>query len=1039
MAQLRCVFTAVWLFAYVNLQSQTVYYPAGASELLRSTTTDLAQLLQRGISGSRFETAAYTVRPHQGIVLLYDSSVTGNQRCRVQGNGNNLLVFSAAEDNGLHFGVYTYLHKLGYRFYQPGENWELIPRLSTAFLPVDTLFAARFIYNNWFISGGYTTWALDKESRFYWDIYNGELGHAWSLYMRRNNMTGAYRFAGHRDDVLTPDYLSTLSRNPCYVAPYNGSREANRQSVPDIHVPAAMELWANGIENAYTRYRTTVFGNRSIYPNLVRNYSYAYAHIGIEVPDGARWANSGDDQCGNAPFLSATDQHFTLANYTAARIGTRYPGSRFQLYAYDGHANIPSAGIALHPQLDVQVVPTAFQSETSPKGLLNRWYNRHSHVSEYHYLNIAQWSGENPAIRLDDLQQTLQRVKTRRAQGIVWEAAPSKFASLPYLLAITRSLQEEVPVETTLRRFSDDLFGQAAPQVYRLLQHWGDANTVTTGNSLPDNRYKLPLYFTLLREAVTAAAAEPPVVQERLRELKLYLHYMLLYYRWSADQRPASAKTASAAELCVYLARIRKLQVVNSYALINDITAKHGAGSEIHRLYNTTNGKAYTHNYFAVPDAAETDSLFSTGFSAQEALIGEYALPDARSIRQKMKAAGMEPAPVIRVQVGYTNGKDYPNRSVFMILADKAGSFQVQYTPRFDDPAGGMINFTVEDADDPLKIITDFTLEAGKTAGELSVRLPAAGRYQLSIVSKNKAAVQLTFHTGGFHFYREGPFLGNTVENYRADLLSLPGWFYVPAGISRVYFSLNNSNPGGAGFAGQKAISEAFAFRDADGNPVEPELAQPGDSALWYLPVAPGTDGRFWQAFKMEQYRLCFANISNHYWYARRMDCGNAIQINTRKQGDGCFLTAGTRFPATTTRWELYQAGRWYSAEGQRFELPPGVSPQALLTVHTGSGCRQTVRLGDMADLQACSAAAPEADPEPALRIYPNPGNGQYNILHNGGTALADEIQLFSGNGTRVAAFRHTSRFNISQQPSGLYFYRISLGNRTYQGRLVKQ
>ena len=40
--------------------------------------------------------------------------------------------------------------------------------------------------------------------------------------------------------------------------------------------------------------------------------------------------------------------------------------------------DVPSSNIIINKNIDVQVVATAFQSETSAIGLLNRWYKRHS-------------------------------------------------------------------------------------------------------------------------------------------------------------------------------------------------------------------------------------------------------------------------------------------------------------------------------------------------------------------------------------------------------------------------------------------------------------------------------------------------------------------------------------------------------------------------------------------------------------------------------------------------------------------------------------
>ena len=196
MAFIRYLLTAVlWLLAYVNTGAQTIYYPAGSSQLLRSTAEDMAMLLQRAIAGSNFDVQQYgTAIPTNGIVLVYDDAVTVNQTCKVKSNGSSFISFTAGQDNGLCYGVYEYLYQSGFRFYQPGTIWEITPALSSPYKNIDTVYTCRFKYKNWFISGGCNTWALDNNSNYYWDTYYGELGHQYALYQRRNNMVGAYRF-----------------------------------------------------------------------------------------------------------------------------------------------------------------------------------------------------------------------------------------------------------------------------------------------------------------------------------------------------------------------------------------------------------------------------------------------------------------------------------------------------------------------------------------------------------------------------------------------------------------------------------------------------------------------------------------------------------------------------------------------------------------------------------------------------------------------------------------------------------------------------
>lgn len=1035
----------VCLLLTLNATTQTVYYPATASKLLQTSAADMAMLLQKAVKGSQFTTQSYTSLPTSGIVLIYDSITSGNQYCKVTSNGNEYISFAAPQDNGLNFGIYQYLNQIGFRFYQPGSIWEITPSLNTAFKKIDTTYSCQYKYKNWFISGGHNTWAMDNDNSYYWESYFGENGHQWSLYQRRNNMTGGNRFTGHRDDIMTPEYLIELQTSPCYVAPYNDSRIATLQSVPDVNSVTAMQVWANNIEKKYTSYKNTIYNNTAIYANYFRNFNYNNEYIGIEVPDGAHWANTTDNNgCGTKTLLKASDQHFTLANHVANSISKSYPNKRFQLYAYDSHADIPSSTIAINNLIDIQVVATAFQNETSAKGLLNRWYGKTSNISEYHYLNLGQWSGETPSFYLDELKSTLQRLKEKNSQGIVWEASPAKFASLPFLLAANAQLKDNIQVDSSLHEFCNSLFGTASSTIFKLLQQWSNDKTVTVSNGIQDNKYKMPLYFQLVKDAVNQTQNDPLIVKERLNELKAYLHYMGLYYDWAFDQRSYAAKANKAAALCIYLAKINRLQIVNSFFLISDIVNKYATADSIFTRYNVDNGTAYLNGTLPLITATEINNNFSADYNIQVNLINEYSFKEVSEIKAAFENNNMSPLEKIDLFINYTNGKDYTSRSEMFISADKAGSFQIKYTPQFNMSGNGYINFTVESTDKSLTVIKDFSVDRNGTAGILFVPITVAGNYKLTVTTKYKSAVKLTIISNGNYFYRNGPFLGNTIENYRSNLLSLPGYFYVPSGINKVFFSINNSNPAGNGFATAAEIGASFLFKDNNNNAVTPKLVNNSDSALFYLEVPAGSDGHFWQAFKMEQYRLCFANISNIQWYASIKACNNAdFKISVEKKAGECITQLSSNTIGGKLKWQVYDGGQSYQFNNQSVvELPNTISPNAIVTLSNGNGCATSKRLGDDAvylkSIASCANEGALATATVSVTVFPNPGVGIFKCQQNGGPVLASAIEIYNLAGFKVAAFSNTQQFNITHLPAGIYFYKLVIENKYFNGKVIK-
>jgi hypothetical protein len=835
MASIRkgyCTALALLLFI-TNTSAQVIYYPLNSSSLLKSTVEDVAGLLQKAVEGSHFSTSIYATLPTTGIVLVYDSTITDNQLCKVQGNGVSYLQFNAAEDNGLAFGIYQYLAELGFKFYQPGSIWEIMPSLTSPFKNIQKEYNTPFKYKTWFISGGHRPWIMDKTVAYDWDTYSGENGHNWSLYQRRNGMNGAYRFTGHRGDIINGAYLSTIQNNPCYVASYNGSRQATSSSVPDVNNPAAKQLWAQTIQQKYTQYSNTIKNNSVYFSNQFRNFNYSNNKIGIEVPDGPRWANSTDSlACATGVYQTEADQNIVLANYTAKKIKEIYPAKRFQMYAYFTHANVPSASITIDSSIDIQV-PMAFQSESSSKGLLNRWYSRHKSISEYHYMNIPAWSGETPSFYLAELKQTLKRLKEKNSQGIYWEASPAKFASLPFLWASNSYLINNKEVEDALLEFCNQMFGPAAETVYELLHLMTNENTITVGGSTADNFYKLPLFFKMLQQASLQTMQSEDIVKQRINELKVYFHYMSLYYDCNYNQKiNILERQSKTAELCIYLARINKMQLVNSYYLITSLISRFKSDNAFISMYNVKTGTAYQNGNLSLITPEQIEQDYQQDISKYINLVSEYNIQSESFVAAKIAASNFIPAEKIQIKIGYSNGSNFPNRSVFGIQAKSKGSFSIQYIPRFDIPGVGYINFLVEKTDKVLGVVKDFSINASSGAGVLQVDIPEAGEYILCITSKQKSGVEIVINTNGFAFNKNTAFLGRSTEDYSKNIKSLPGYYYVPEGMRKVYFNIHNSYAQGLGFAKKEVISDVFIFKDNLGNRVHPVYANTSDSSF---------------------------------------------------------------------------------------------------------------------------------------------------------------------------------------------------------------
>lgn len=1041
----KCIVIAMAVFCVLFTNAQTICYPVHSSTLLKSTAGDVAILLQKAIPGSLFTTGAYSGLPQSGFIFVYDSTITGNQACRVESDGLNFIKFTAAEDNGMCFGVYQYLQQLGFHFYLPGSIWETIPLLTTPYKKTDSIYSFRFKYNGWSISGGYNQWVMDKNYNAGWGSYTGVNGYNWSLYQRHNGMTGQYGFSGHNSNIITGSNITTWQNNPCYIASHNNSRVVNSMSVPDVNNTFAKDLWASTIEQKYTAYRTSVLNNPNALINQYRSLNTSNYNVGIEVTDGAQWGNTKDNSgCNNDGYAKESDQSITLANYTAQKIGSKYPDVRFQVYAYSTHADIPSANMPINEKLDIQLVPEVYQNLTSTNGLRNRWYNRTKNLSEYNYLNLSGWSGETPSLDLDGLKATLQIVKDKKSQGLVWEASPAKFASLPFLLAANQNLQNNISVDSTLMEFCSSMFTEAGKTVYSLLQLWADNKKLAGGIS---NGYKLPLYFELINKADLQIAQEPEIVKARLRELKAYLHYTALYYDWAGDQG-TNAKTSKAGALCLYLAKINKLQLVNSYYLILTISRSYETTSSFYQQYNVANGTAYQNGNLPLITDAGIESDFKNDLAKFTGVINKYKFETTDVIASRLDAAGLKIPEKLNVQLSYTNGMDYYHRSEFSIIAPKAGTFTIDYNPTFEMADKGYINFTVESTDRTLDIIEDFSLGRDAKAGSISIRLPEAGNYKLTVCSKYKSSVNLSITTNKNAFYKSGAFFGKATESYDKDI-DKPGYIYIPVGIDKLYFSLSNSNAGGKGFKSEAHINSAFAIQDANGNNLKARFVTPNDSALFYIEIPRESAGKFCRIIrKFYQYNLVFSNVNNFLWYAqpKPLPCKDAdFTIDVISKDGHCITQLTANAKSGQFDWEIADGGNTYNYSNQRvIELPGYISQDAVVTLTNGLNCAMTKKIADdekfVENKQACGMMVVQETPAVTVIpvVYPNPSTGIFKFMQNGTDFIASQVFIVNGQGNTVAVYNNVKQFNISHLPAGMYWYKMVIDKKEFTGKLVR-
>jgi hypothetical protein len=518
-----------------------------------------------------------------------------------------------------------------------------------------------------------------------------------------------------------------------------------------------------------------------------------------------------------------------------------------------------------------------------------------------------------------------------------------------------------------------------------------------------------------------------------------------MYYDWAADQG-SSAKDGKAGALCIYLAKINKMQLVNSYYLISTITSSYAVSSNFYQQYNVVNGSAYLNGNLALVTAAEVENDFKSDVLKFSNIINKYQFENTDAIAAGFDAANLTTPKELNVQLGYTNGMDYYNRAEFSIKAPRAGTFTINYKPVFEMADNGYINFTVESTDRALDIIEDFSLDKNAKAGSITIKIPAAGNYKLTVCSKYKSSVTLNIATNKNLFYKSGTFFGKATESYEKDI-DMPGYIYIPQGVDKLYFSISNSNAGGKGFKTEAHINSAFNIQDNYGNTLKARFVNSKDSALFYIEVPLESAGKFCRITrKFYQYSLVFANVNNFLWYAlqKPQPCKDAdFTVDVVNKNGTCITQLTATAKTGEFNWEVTDADKIYTFSNQRVvELPGYISTNAIVTLSNGLNCSVTKNMSDDKELaaakQTCAFVKNIPDVSVMPGIYPNPSTGIFTFLQKGAEVVANQVLVINGQGNIVAVFSNVKQINISNLPAGTYWYKMMVNQKEFSGTLVK-
>lgn len=437
------------------------------------------------------------------------------------------------------YGVWDILHHLGYRYFFPNENWEVIPDLSDAEVVLSLDEEEEPDYFDRRLWG-----AMTPE----WSFRNRMSHHGWQTDFRPD-MDDRWKISPihthHMYDGIIRFHEEEFEENPEYYALVDGERRGWKLCISSPNVQQlALDYARHWLDNN---------------PHSLS--------VSMEPTDGYGWCEC--EECAELGTPSTRMIH--LANKVAEGLEETHPNKWIGVLAYAHHAKPPE--IEVHPQIAVQCA-TQLSGNIPFRERLAGWSEKASVVGVYEYYGITQWHMSMPGRMkggdLELLGKTIPRFHDLGARMMSAESGSSWGPNgLGHLVAARLLWDTEADVQAVEDDFLDKSFGPAAEPMrkfYILMDN--SRNPETAGELRPgsleyfEDRY-VRMYGILLEARELAGGDE--AVLSRINDLLLYTRYVQL---WCANRRAEGDQREEALQRLVRFAyQIRDTRMVHWFLL----------------------------------------------------------------------------------------------------------------------------------------------------------------------------------------------------------------------------------------------------------------------------------------------------------------------------------------------------------------------------------------------------------------------------------------------------------------------------------------
>ncbi len=448
----------------------------------RQRTMVFAHRASAGDAGIHYPKALRSFNP-EGYYIQSDEN-------RIYFVGNSALALQQA--------IFDYLEQLGFRYFMPGEAWEVIPAISSPFIKYEKLtqpfFESRILANG---QGYYKNKVVE-------DDFN-----AWA---KANRLGGFFLLRiGHVYQTIVSDNAEVFKKHPEYFA--GDVKKGTLPVIPKFDV--SNKNLVNLVVSDAKR-RMEVYKKTGQHTNM----------ISMEPSDGGGYCTSPDCQ----KIGGVSDQVFYLTNAVAKALRKDYPGLWVGSLAYNEH--ISPTKFELEPNVFVMVTNGFNRTNYTTNELLKKWGGKATKLGVYEYLSVYAWDNDLPgrsnATQLDFLKKSIRGYYENGARAYLGETTIGWVSKGLGQYVTSKLLWDyRLDVDSLAEDFYSKAFGKAAPHIKQLYRSWEK----NSGGLISDN--DIADWLQLVRESELSVTDNK--IKARLDYFKTYLHYLVLYKKLKAN------------------------------------------------------------------------------------------------------------------------------------------------------------------------------------------------------------------------------------------------------------------------------------------------------------------------------------------------------------------------------------------------------------------------------------------------------------------------------------------------------------------------